>query len=1079
MAVNLLTNVIIGGQTTAGFNALASKIQSLGAEIDRIGKYARDFEKESAQVYRNYEDNMLAAEYALSAQYDSASDLGKVMKNLDKYAQDWAASTIFHTDDVSKAIDQAAHAGWNYEKIIEGIPQAMYIAQAGNMDLSTGLDYLVKMMGATQTEFEKTGSVIDQWAMASNLSATNIDEMGEAFKSMGSAATFGDSTAELFTLLAMLADVGTVGNRAGTQLRSAMVRIVAPTTKAEAAMSLLGADADEINEALSDTNVTKAAKTLQGLGFSAYDSQGKLLPMIQIFSNLYDAMDGLEEQAQNEILTAIFPTRTIAAARAFMAAIGNGKMEKTFQAISNSEGYAAKGAKIMMSGMTGSIETLKSKWEEFKRSTGETLAPTIEKVADFLGGLVDKLNDLSPEQLAGLTSLLTTLGAAGPLLMGAGAVMKFVSVLGLGGTLAFAAGAGIAYFVGYLQKLNEQEFKGNFGDLELDLDTLGSHVSSLKSQFDKQLSAISTWEEGLEKAEQKYATTSSKLSETLLMDVLTGKELTKEDKDAIFNYADQIYSAVMDGIDNAKASDLTFLQSLFGDRSTEGEDVVYNTAANVVDQYYGGLYAEAYKVGETLRKQLTAALTDPNLDEAERQAIQASIDRLNEIEAQIASTRDKEAYYRQLYKAQSVSWDSVSDYASENQKKKDEKLDELEEAYGAKWAHYRAAFDDAIEHGTEFEDLHGNKKVVTEDDWADFEAQFNREKEAARQAVIDMYSDLTATAFDSLLNDSDMSVGWNYLKWMQQNGVSLYTTDENGMRKVNYEGMQLTPEIADALYQSFGNMTKSDINKLKKKLKPFSDNAQVAEFINMLDLIPDLDNFLVGYKDAQNTAASEEQKHLDTLLEQLEQLNDDEQYYKDILESGIYSPDSRKYRKAQEKLPEVQQQKAEIEVSIEAAEKEIERLKAEAGKDFTITVDTEVDDTAVKNYQPGTKTMRIIPFIVGHTYAEGGRATEPSIFGEAGAEWAIPEAHTDRTAELLNAARQASGFTWSDLISRFGGLNANPNHQSVVVNYSPTINATNADGVAGVLQKDKARLLKMVRDMLTDLSIRDDVEAYA
>ena len=129
-------------------------------------------------------------------------------------------------------------------------------------------------------------------------------------------------------------------------------------------------------------------------------------------------------------------------------------------------------------------------------------------------------------------------------------------------------------------------------------------------------------------------------------------------------------------IDNAKASDLTFLQSLFGDRSTEGEDVVYNTAANVVDQYYGGLYAEAYEVGKTLREQLTAALTDPNLDEAERQAIQASIDRLNEIEAQIASTRDKEAYYRQLYKAQSVSWDSVSDYASENQKKKDEKLDE-------------------------------------------------------------------------------------------------------------------------------------------------------------------------------------------------------------------------------------------------------------------------------------------------------------------------------------------------------------------------------------------------------------------
>ena len=55
-------------------------------------------------------------------------------------------------------------------------------------------------------------------------------------------------------------------------------------------------------------------------------------------------------------------------------------------------------------------------------------------------------------------------------------------------------------------------------------------------------------------------------------------------------------------------------------------------------------------------------------------------------------------------------------------------------------------------------------------------------------------------------------------------------------------------------------------------------------------------------------------------------------------------------------------------------------------------------------------------------FAEGGRATTASIFGEAGAEWAIPEAHTNRTADLLNAARAASGFTWGDLISRYGGL---------------------------------------------------------
>lgn len=264
--VNLNTNIVIGGQVTSGFLGLANRLETLGATAEKIGATIREFEKDSVQVYQSYEDNMLAAEFALSAQYTSASELSKVMQGLEQHASEWAATTIFHTDDVSRAINEAAHAGWNYEQILAGIPQAMYIAQAGGMELSSGLDYLIKMMNATGTEFDDIGKVIDQWSKASNLSATNIDEMGQAFMSLGAAAQFADSTEELFTLLAVLANVGTTGSQAGTSLRSAMVRIIAPTTKAENAMALLGADADEINEALADENVTKAAKNASGAG---------------------------------------------------------------------------------------------------------------------------------------------------------------------------------------------------------------------------------------------------------------------------------------------------------------------------------------------------------------------------------------------------------------------------------------------------------------------------------------------------------------------------------------------------------------------------------------------------------------------------------------------------------------------------------------------------------------------------------------------------------------------------------------------------------------------------------------------
>lgn len=112
-------------------------------------------------------------------------------------------------------------------------------------------------------------------------------------------------------------------------------------------------------------------------------------------------------------------------------------------------------------------------------------------------------------------------------------------------------------------------------------------------------------------------------------------------------------------------------------------------------------------------------------------------------------------------------------------------------------------------------------------------------------------------------------------------------------------------------------------------------------------------------------------------------------------------------------------------------------------------------------------------------YAEGGRATEASIFGEAGPEWAIPEEHSDRTASLLDQARKASGFTWGDLINRNGGLNGTPNNKTVNLTYAPTINAGNADGVERALASDKNRLMAMLRSMMDEMNMRDDAEVYA
>jgi len=68
------------------------------------------------------------------------------------------------------------------------------------------------------------------------------------------------------------------------------------------------------------------------------------------------------------------------------------------------------------------------------------------------------------------------------------------------------------------------------------------------------------------------------------------------------------------------------------------------------------------------------------------------------------------------------------------------------------------------------------------------------------------------------------------------------------------------------------------------------------------------------------------------------------------------------------------------------------------------------------------------------------------------AEWAIPEAHTSRTAELLDMTRKASGFTWPELLARTGGLNADTTGVHVTIgSYAPVIHAENVNGVEKAL----------------------------
>lgn len=1033
--------IVLGGRVDGSVNVIGAKLDELagkadllgekwlrqGARIDQVGRQIINLGKESVSVYRNYEDGILETRSVLDDIYGSR--INKVMESLEKHAQRWAASTIFHTDDVADAMATAAHAGWDYEKILAGLPSAMLAAQAGGMELTQTVDYLAKMLAATNTPFSESGRLIDEWARAADLVATDIPELGNAFIRLGASAQFADSNEELLTMLAILANVGTVGETAGTGVRNMMLRMVAPTKSAAAAMDTLGMSEEELEEAFSgvDEASAEAYETLEEYGFSAYDAQGNLKSFIQIFTDLNDALEKLpSEQERNDILATLFPSRTISYAKAMLEAVKNGSIYDIYNTIANeSSGYAQRKQDILMSGLTGALETLGSKAEEVKRKIGEELAPQVTGVSSALGNLLDSIAEMDDVKFTGLVTGLETIAALGAGLLVAGTAMKLIGLFLAGGYWVVGAAA-IIGIAKALKELDEQQFRDKFGDMDLDTDTLSAYVKDLNAAFQTGYTEINSYRDALEGAVTSYTTASQTLSGDLLTKAITGATLTDAEKEQIKGLGRTMGDEVLSGIQASFDETAAYLEMLYGGTGEAKNNPEYQAAILLTDSIHSMMMTEARQLGEDFNKTLSAAMDDSIVTGDEYAVIMEKLQAYNEALAYAQQADMAGEMAVQLHKAQSVSWDSFADFASQTEDAFGSAMATEEDAYIRQRAKQEAYYRYAIEHG------YTNKltgKAYTVEDWEKFAASYDAQYQARRIALTDQNAQVMATAFDALIASSDYGDAWNLIKnvYAAYGGLDTAFDEYGNYSDIDWSRFTDETDIAALGDQVYGLY--EDLGRFEKILKPYKDSAFGSQMLTMLGMTEGLSNVL----------------------------------YASDRGAGAYSGSIAEDMTAQFG------QKIEVtdDGTAEETRTEIEQVFAEP---ITQTVNVQRSGEGGS----GGKEKKGFWSFLG--FAEGGRSEEPAIFGEDGPEWAIPEEHSSRTAQLLDAARRGSGFTWKEILERNGGLNANPHSGgSRTLVYSPTIYARDADGVEARLLEDKARLEKWWRER----ALREEVEVYA
>lgn len=1236
MASQTLETVIaINARVGNGFSQVGATLTELGSMVNGVSQQLINFGKDSVNVYREYEKSMADAQVALSTTYGRGTQqLNTVMSQLDVAATEWAATTIFHTNDVANAISEAAHAGWDFDQIMSGIPAAMQLAQAGGLDLSEAVNYIVKSTNAAGIGFEDMGHFIDLWAFAANSSASTIGEFGDAMLRMGSTMRFAGNTEELMTLIAVTANAGSVGSEAGTMIRNSMMRLIAPTDKAGKAMAQLGATSTETAAILGDEALAAANAELAAHGFSAFyqdgPQKGQMKNVLDIYRELYvalgDIAGGYENIDRNGdalgVLSAIFPTRTITEALTLLRGAAEG-YDGLYEAMrgGDAEGYGQYAAETMMDTLDGKIETFESKVERLKQLVGEELSDRVEQATGFIGGMVDSLAEMDSDKLSALVTGLEVVAAAGPGLMIAGGAFRMIGYLltpagGIGMGLIALTSAAAA-----IKKLEEADFAKNFGNMELDTQGIQSYVKSLGDDFKAAYTEVDGFKTALDNAVTSYQTASSTFSSTLFQDMITNTKLTEADKQQLQQLGIDMYTAVQEAITNSTAASMSYWQTLFGGDGTAEYDPAYAQIIELTNQAYEDALAEASSISEGLRAAMTSAFADGKISDDEYQNILSYMRSYNDAIARAAAEAQSEEDYikmgKWLKQAQGASLEDIQTLAATATSERDQILADQEDRFQTEYfrAQYRGADAETLARA---EALHQQEQMRVNAAYDDFlftiwDSQIQQSGQGENYAALAGYAqqymtgELTADTIMSMIKDS---MGGSIYAGDAGWGPSLKGTDraqlgrmmgymigsmggDSGVQEriAYYEGigdqamagrlrqMYAMEQLVNGFGQSITlkkpawdilNLSSDYVNTNQDEYMVNGINRKSTDALLLggtdysteiarrtIAALGDGKGSMSAYFDAVGQSVQEGTvraissadlsrgagRELDNMLTQLSAAYDLERVLADSTSYLAQEGNAYRYDFAMwdllygEASSHAEDYKITVPVEPDFQEGEMPDMEPIAvpiqpkveGEDAMtslqdqgVTVDVGADATELTATIDGADGQTLMEYVSGDAtdlsmtitdqdgrvltenvtgnaaslaaiinsyngrtitvnitgrklFAEGGRATSASIFGEAGPEWAIPEEHSERTAALLNAAREASGFTWPDILARFGGLNSNPDNQPTTIIYSPTIHAADATGVDQVLQEDKKRLDKWYEEK----KMRDQVEVYS
>ena len=380
-------------QSTGSFG---NKAKNLGNSLMPVSAGVTAIGAASVSMANNFDDAMSQAAGALNK---PMSDMEELRQLAIKTGQD----TIFFATDAGNAITELAKGGLTEADIKAGALQTtMDLAASSGMDLGNAANVVVQAMGAFGLSANESAEAANALAGAAAASSTDVEPLTQGLAQCSAQAyNAGWNIQETTAVLGKFADAGIVGSDAGTSLKTMLQRLAAPT--------------DE------------AAGKIESLGIQTRDSSGNLLGAAEMAEELQNKLGGLSPAARDAALQTIFGSDAMRAATILMNS-GSEGLTKYIKATNDQEA-AQRLANSQMGEGSRAIEELKGSLETAGIVVGDSLAPMIQKLAEFITNLANGFSAL-PAGVQQIIVMLGTLTAiTGPLLIGIGNVTKGISSL--------------------------------------------------------------------------------------------------------------------------------------------------------------------------------------------------------------------------------------------------------------------------------------------------------------------------------------------------------------------------------------------------------------------------------------------------------------------------------------------------------------------------------------------------------------------------------------------------------------------------------------------------------------------------